>query len=575
VPLTIYYFDGGIIGRSSGRSSVGAAAYRAGEKLRPQSVGSAAYRSGEGLRDGEIVHDYTRKGGVVHSEILLPQGAPPEFKDRETLWNTVERRERRKDAQLAREFVVGLQIEIDLQEQIDVMREYAKESFVDKGMCVDFAIHHNEGNPHAHIMLTTRHVSPEGFGLKNTTWNDKDLFLEWRESWAVVNNRMFERKGLVERIDHRTLKEQGIDREPTIHLGHKAAALERQGIRTKRGDYNREIQQRNEQRILKEAEKLKELQGDIKELQQSINALQQQFTAANAEILPTELVTKLKTVNRINEVQENPNTPDKTPTTPNTELPNIVKKAKHRKKLRKNNNTLALDLRELNAQKNVYEVENTQLYSHAEEIDELAKNRHTLHERTTQLLAERNTFWYRVRKKKIENALKEIDRKVHAIQYNLWQKYRINSDQAPERIEQILAQVQDNKSKLETINSDIVKILEQQAAILKEYPDDALMIKRPPKHRDPDMPKIDPKTGRPKTIDLLTHLRKKDEVEKMRKNEWMKLWRIKPQKILLITSSEQKKRRLFDVIGNKAKNGEPTRLSVPPKKKLQVIKRNN
>lgn len=260
MPLVIYYFDGNIIGRSSGRSAVGAAAYRAGEKLRSHAAGSAAYRAGDELReDGGIVHDYTRKGGVKHSEIMLPQNAPPEYKDRETLWNAVEKREKRKDAQLAREFVVGLQREFELQEQIEVLREYIKENFVDKGMCADFAIH-NKGdtNPHAHIMLTTRTVTPNGFGLKDTDWNDKALFLEWRKNWADVNNRMFERKGLVERIDHRSYKEQGIDREPMIHLGHEAAALERKGIKTERGNHNREVMRRNEERAkLKETEQLK------------------------------------------------------------------------------------------------------------------------------------------------------------------------------------------------------------------------------------------------------------------------------------------------------------------------------
>jgi hypothetical protein len=126
--LPIYYFDGGIIGRSSGRSAVGAAAYRAAERLCSRAPGSAAYRAGDELREGKgvIVHDYTRKGGVRHSEIMLPKDAPPEFKDRETLWNVVEASEKRKDAQLAREIIVGLQREFELQEQIAVLREYIK-----------------------------------------------------------------------------------------------------------------------------------------------------------------------------------------------------------------------------------------------------------------------------------------------------------------------------------------------------------------------------------------------------------------------------------------------------------------
>ncbi|MDR1993301.1 MAG: MobA/MobL family protein [Nitrososphaerota archaeon] len=202
--MVLYYFNGNIIGRGSGRSATGAAAYRSGGILR-----SAAYRSGEELRDetGEIVHDYTRKSGVVYSEIMLPDGAPPEYVDREILWNAVEASEKRKDSQLAREIVVALQREFDLQERIEVLREYIAENFTEKGMIADLNIHDKgDDNPHAHIMLTTRHVSPDGFGLKNRDWNKKDMLLDWRESWTEVNNRKFEQKGLDERIDHRSYK---------------------------------------------------------------------------------------------------------------------------------------------------------------------------------------------------------------------------------------------------------------------------------------------------------------------------------------------------------------------------------
>ena len=229
---------------------MGASAYRAGEKL--HSIAHASYQSGEklcGIGD-KVTHDYTRKGGVTHSEIILPENAPPEYANRQTLWNAVEKSEKRKDAQLAREFIVGLQREFKLREQIEVLHEYIKENFVNKGMIADFAIHDNkDGNPHAHIMLTTRHVTPEGFGKKNTDWNKKDLFSEWRKGWADVNNRMFERLGREERIDHRSYREQGIDREPMVHLGYEAAALERQGVQTERGNHNREVQRRNLNRL--------------------------------------------------------------------------------------------------------------------------------------------------------------------------------------------------------------------------------------------------------------------------------------------------------------------------------------
>ncbi|MDR0797557.1 MAG: MobA/MobL family protein [Nitrososphaerota archaeon] len=275
-----------IIGRSSGRSAVGASAYRSGEKLHSNAVKSAAYGSGSKLRNGEIVHDYTKKKGVAHSEIILPDNALEKYRDRETLWNAVELSEKRKDAQLARELIVALPREFNLEEQIKVMRQYIRENFVEKGMIADLAIHHNEGNPHAHIMLTTRNVTPDGFGLKNTEWNKKEKLLTWRKAWTNTINNALEGKGLDERIDHRTLKAQGLDQEPTKHLGYQATSLERQGIRTKLGDYNREITQRNQIRAkLMEANYNMRQQEQQNEIIQNMLALQQQQQETFMQIL--------------------------------------------------------------------------------------------------------------------------------------------------------------------------------------------------------------------------------------------------------------------------------------------------
>ena len=204
--MAIYHCSVKIIGRSSGRSSVAAAAYRAGEKITNQ-------------RDGQT-HDYTRKGGVVHSEIMLPPHAPEEYHDRSTLWNTVEKVERRCDAQTAREVEVALPIELSLEENIQVVREYIDDNFISQGMCADFSIHDTQdGNPHAHIMLTMRDVSLSGFENKNRNWNDKGRLEGWRENWADVCNHALEEKGELSRIDHRSLEDQGLERQPTIHVG--------------------------------------------------------------------------------------------------------------------------------------------------------------------------------------------------------------------------------------------------------------------------------------------------------------------------------------------------------------------
>jgi len=231
--MAIFSFHADIVKCSTGRSSVAAAAYRAGEKILNE-------------HDG-VPHDYSRKIGVVHSEIMLSENAPREYMDRHTLWNTVEKGEKRRDAQTARTIDIALPRELDRQEQIEVMREYIKDNFVDHGMCADYSIHDTgDGNPHAHIMLTMRHVTIDGFGGKNRDWNDKILLEQWRENWANICNDRFEKKDLDERISHLSLEAQGIDREATIHVGVAGKHMEQRGLESDRARINREIIARNE-----------------------------------------------------------------------------------------------------------------------------------------------------------------------------------------------------------------------------------------------------------------------------------------------------------------------------------------
>ena len=273
--MAIFHLNVSIISRSSGRSSVAASAYRSGEKMKNE-------------RDG-IPHDYSRRKDVVHKEIMLPESAPLEYADRAILWNTVEKSEKRIDARTAREVEVALPVELDRQEQIELVREYIKDNFVDKGMCADFAIHDKgDGNPHAHIMLTTRHISKEGFGGKNRDWNNKAYLESWRENWAKVCNPRLVPKG-IERIDHRTLEAQGIDREPTIHVGATARAMEKRGIETDRGKENREIIQRNENRATAQtpketAEYLHNLTECYIIAEREIESIRQQETQRQQEI---------------------------------------------------------------------------------------------------------------------------------------------------------------------------------------------------------------------------------------------------------------------------------------------------
>jgi ATP-dependent exoDNAse (exonuclease V) alpha subunit len=247
IAMAIFHSTTKIIGRSTGRSSVAAAAYRSGQKL---------YNTHDGL-----THDYRHRNDVVHAEILLPENAPRDYRSRSALWNAVEQSEKRVDAQTAREVELALPVELDRSAQIALIREYVQMNFVGLGMCADFAIHAGHrhrrdsadeadraikpDNPHAHIMLTTRAVTPYGFGKKARDWNNHKNVTHWREQWAAICNREFERRGLDARIDHRSNKERGIDREGTVHLGVDAHQMEQKGIKTDRGDINREIEKDN------------------------------------------------------------------------------------------------------------------------------------------------------------------------------------------------------------------------------------------------------------------------------------------------------------------------------------------
>jgi hypothetical protein len=183
---------------------------------------------------------------VVYEEILLPDIAPLAYADRNTLWNAVERSERRKDSQTAREINLALPRELDRTVQIELLKYYVWYSFVHAGMIADISVHDTgEGNPHAHVMLSTRHVNKKGFGEKNRQWNTKDMIEKWRKEWAREANAALARNGYAERIDHRSYKRQGLDRVPMQHLGVSAHHMEVKGVKTLRGENNRVVEQIN------------------------------------------------------------------------------------------------------------------------------------------------------------------------------------------------------------------------------------------------------------------------------------------------------------------------------------------
>lgn len=192
------------------------------------------------------------------------------YADRSVLWNAVEQVEKAKNAQLAREIELALPVELPPEQNIFLVREYVKEHFVSAGMCADICIHDKEdGNPHAHVMLTMRPFEKDGSWaaksrkeyildkngekilLKSgeyksrkvdaTDWNDQGKAEVWRAAWADMVNHALERQGMAERIEHRSYERQGVEQIPTIHMGVAAMQMEKRGIRTQRGERNREV----------------------------------------------------------------------------------------------------------------------------------------------------------------------------------------------------------------------------------------------------------------------------------------------------------------------------------------------
>ena len=258
-----------IVARSKGHSVIAKAAYNARDKLQDEYYGKT--------------HDYSKKEDLVFSKIFLPEHIPKEFSNREYLWNEVEKIEKSKNSQLARNLLFTLPRELNEQDRIKLISEFIEENFTSKGMIADCNIHNpmasdNEEQPHAHILLTLREIDEKGnwkpkcrkeyildengekVKLKNgnyktrkvntTDWNEQDKAEEWRKAWADITNKYLEENSIQEKVDHRSYLRQGIEQIPTIHLGVSATQMEKKGISTDRGNINREIIHQN--KILKE-----------------------------------------------------------------------------------------------------------------------------------------------------------------------------------------------------------------------------------------------------------------------------------------------------------------------------------
>jgi len=250
--MAIYHFRAKMVNRASGKNVVAGAAYRRATKMTDEKEGQS--------------WDFRHKQGVIHSELLIPQNAPLWLKtlkqqeqsatesekhhSAEALWNLVERTEKRKDAQLAREVVFALMTELTQEQNIKLASEFITDQFVLRGMVADWSVHWDHGNPHVHVLLSTRGLTELGFGNKDRSWNENTLLREWRKQWANYANFHLKLNGHDVRIDHRSYEEQGINLIPSVHQGRAVREMEKRGIPTERAAVARQINDENLERII-------------------------------------------------------------------------------------------------------------------------------------------------------------------------------------------------------------------------------------------------------------------------------------------------------------------------------------
>jgi Ti-type conjugative transfer relaxase TraA len=239
--MAIYHFSAKVISRANGSSALASAAYRSASRLRDERL--------------DRHHDFSNKAGVIHSEVMLPEGAPEHLSDRERLWNEVEAAEKRIDAQLAREIEFAIPRELSQEMGVELARGFVQREFVGLGMIADLNVHRDIGpeeepKPHAHVMLTMREVDENGFGAKVRHWNRTELLQHWREAWADHVNQRLAELDIDARIDHRSLEAQGVDLEPQNKIGPAAARMAERGLQLERVHEHREIARSNGEKLL-------------------------------------------------------------------------------------------------------------------------------------------------------------------------------------------------------------------------------------------------------------------------------------------------------------------------------------
>lgn len=276
--MAIYHLSVKTISRSKGRSATAAAAYRAGVSIYDDRT--------------ETLHNYTRKQGVESSILITPDNAPDWASDRSNLWNAAEQSEKRKNSTVAREFEIALPAELDSQQREQLAYDFAQELVDKHGFAADVCIHqpdlHNDrSNHHAHILCTTRKLEVEGFTQKTRELDDrKNKQVDyWRERFGELQNEHLEKAGLDNRVDHRSLKDQGVERLPQIHLGAKVREMEKRGIITKIGDQYRAIEKENNDLAIQKqrAESVDSFKRDREALKAEREAVRNKFMKKRAE----------------------------------------------------------------------------------------------------------------------------------------------------------------------------------------------------------------------------------------------------------------------------------------------------
>ncbi len=288
--MAIYHLSVKPISRKGGRSATAAAAYRSAELVYDETTGES--------------FDYTRRRGVEHTEIVLPTEAARRdinwARDRQQLWNEAERAENRSNSRVAREYELALPHEMTHGQRVELVHAFSQQLADRFGVAVDAAIHapHWHGddrNYHAHLLTTTRVIEPDGLGEKSAIeWSDgnrrkaglepaKVEIKQIRAQWEELANERLQSLGLEARIDHRSLKDQGLEREPTVHLGPAVSGLERRGIESEVGK-RLELEAREAaQARLERAAELGRLERESQLVQRSILDLSGDLAGAKRE----------------------------------------------------------------------------------------------------------------------------------------------------------------------------------------------------------------------------------------------------------------------------------------------------